>query len=439
MDSPLGTRTIFRTWWPLAASWLLMSIELPLVSAFVARMSNPEIQLAAFGGVVFPVALVIEGPVIMMLAAATALAERPGNLKKLWIFAHQLGFVLTLFHALVAFTPLHDLIAVTLIGVPPDLVEPSRLGIQLMLPWSWLIADRRFHQGVLIRHERSVAVGIGTAVRLVATLSVLLVGYHLRWGSGVALACSTLSFAVFAEAVYARWAVRDIGWRAAAAESNEPVISGRELIRFYLPLALSPLVALVALPIGSAGISRMPESLRCLAVWPALNGLSFASRSVAVAYNEVVVTLANRRGAEQGLLRFSVIGGFILSGLLLLLCVTPLSSWWFGLVMGLEKDLVAIGVQALWYAVPLPALTFVRSVYQGRLVAGRETRGVTEAVIVQVASVSAILLGGVVLQGPLGADVAMLGFTLGTVLQVFWLWWRVKTDLDQPALITTRA
>jgi hypothetical protein len=54
MPVPLSLRRIVRTWWPLAASWLLMSAELPLVSAVVARLAHPEIQLAAYGGVVFP-------------------------------------------------------------------------------------------------------------------------------------------------------------------------------------------------------------------------------------------------------------------------------------------------------------------------------------------------------------------------------------------------
>jgi hypothetical protein len=431
MDSALRRPTIFQSWWPLAASWLLMSIELPLVSAFIARMVNPEIHLAAFGGIVFPVALVIEGPVIMMLAAATALAVRPANLRLLWVFAHQMGFALTVIHALIAFTPLHDLIALQLIGAPPELVEPARLGLQLMVPWSWLIADRRFNQGLLIRNGRSRSVGIGTAMRLVATFGMLILGFKLEWVSGVALAGGTLSFSVLCEAIYARWAARDIPWRAEAAASVEPPMSHRELYRFYLPLALSPLVGLVALPIGSAGISRMPESLVCLAVWPALNGLSFISRSVAVGYNEVVVSLSDRPGAKRPLLRFGVLWGLGLSGLLFVMCATPLARWWFGHLMGLAPELVTIGSRALWVAVPLPALTFVRSVYQGLLVAGRETRGVTEAVVIQVAGVSAVLAGGVFLQGPLGADVAMLGITIGTGLQLLWLRWRVATDLKE--------
>ena len=51
---PLDMSGIFRSWWPLALSWLLMGIELPMIAGVVARLPDQEIQLAAFGGVVFP-------------------------------------------------------------------------------------------------------------------------------------------------------------------------------------------------------------------------------------------------------------------------------------------------------------------------------------------------------------------------------------------------
>ena len=66
---------IVQIWWPLAASWLLMAVELPALSAVVARLANPEINLAAYGGIVFPVSLIIESPIIMLLSASTALSS----------------------------------------------------------------------------------------------------------------------------------------------------------------------------------------------------------------------------------------------------------------------------------------------------------------------------------------------------------------------------
>ena len=49
-------KDVWKTWYPLALSWLMMGIELPLLSAVVARLKNPEVNLGAYGGVVFPLA-----------------------------------------------------------------------------------------------------------------------------------------------------------------------------------------------------------------------------------------------------------------------------------------------------------------------------------------------------------------------------------------------
>lgn len=52
-----------------------MSMELPAINTIVAHLTNPEINLAAYGGFVFPIALTKEAPIIMLMAASTALSR----------------------------------------------------------------------------------------------------------------------------------------------------------------------------------------------------------------------------------------------------------------------------------------------------------------------------------------------------------------------------
>ncbi len=103
LDLPL--KRVLTTWWPLAASWLLMGVELPVLSAIVARLPNPEINLAAYGGVVFPLSLIIEAPIIMLLAASTALSKDWHSYRLIYRFMIITASVLTGVHLLVAFTP----------------------------------------------------------------------------------------------------------------------------------------------------------------------------------------------------------------------------------------------------------------------------------------------------------------------------------------------
>src|SRR3990172_7197941 len=151
VQTPLPLARILRTWWPLAASWMLMGAELPALSAVVARMPDPKINLAAYGGVVFPLALIIESPIIMLLAASTALSKDMASYLKLRRFMMVSGGLLTAFHALLAFTPLYYVVVEGILGVPQEIVQPARLGLMIMLPWTWSIAYRRFNQGALVR------------------------------------------------------------------------------------------------------------------------------------------------------------------------------------------------------------------------------------------------------------------------------------------------
>src|SRR5436190_21247418 len=176
-DQELSQRSILRLWWPLAASWLLMAIELPLFTACVARMSEPKVNLAAYGSLVFPIALVIEAPLMMLLAGATALASDRETWGRVWRFMHKASACLTLLHALIAFTPLFDWVANVLFGAPPEVIEPARLGLRIMTPWTWSIAYRRTHQGVLIRYGRSRPIMVGTCLRLAANASLYPAGY----------------------------------------------------------------------------------------------------------------------------------------------------------------------------------------------------------------------------------------------------------------------
>lgn len=421
---------VLALWWPLAASWALMGVELPLFTAVVARMPEPETNLAAYGSLVFPIALVIEGPIIMLLAASTALCKDWPAYRKVHRFMTSAGLALTLVHVLAAFTPLYYVIARHLIGVPEEVVEPGRIGLMIMTPWTWAIAHRRFHQGVLIRFERSRSVSAGTLVRLAANALVLATGYVVGDMSGIVLGTLGIATGVVAEAAYVRWRVEPV-----LREHLRPIRVEQEpltraaFLRFYTPLALTPLLTLLNQPLGASAMSRMPESLASLAAWPAVHGLVFLLRSAGFAYNEVVVALLDRPGAVRALRRFAVILGGCTVGLLVCLAATPLGAFWFGTVLRLTPDLAALSHTAICLAVLMPGYQAFQSWYQGALVHGRFSRPVTEAVVIYLIVSGICLTTGVALQAWTAIFWTILSFTTAGVVQTLWLRLRCRAVL----------
>ena len=431
VQQPMPLTRIIKTWWPLAASWLLMALELPAISAVVARLANPEVNLAAWGGVVFPISLLIEAPIIMLLAASTALSKDWPSYIKIRRFMMVSGGLLTALHIAIAFTPLFDVVVLRVIGAPEEILEPARIGLRLMTPWTWSIAYRRFNQGVLIRHGRSNAVGAGTIIRLSADVTVLGLGLLIGRFPGTMVAGMAVAMGVISEALFAGIRVRPVlRERLRDAERIEPELDWRGFFLFYIPLAMTSLITLLINPLGSAALSRMPRALESLAVWPVVSGLVFILRSMGVAYNEVVVALLDEDGAARPLRRFAWGLAVVSTTLLVLLAASPLADFWFLTFSGLKPELALLARQAVWYALPLPAMNVAQSWFQGVLLHTKRTRPITEAVVLFILVSGMFLLAGVVWQGLPGLYIGWLAFSVGGIAQSIWLSLRSRRSLS---------
>jgi hypothetical protein len=425
-------RRILRTWWPLAASWLLMSAESPALTAIVARLANPEINLAAYGGVVFPMSMIVEAPIIMLLAASTALCKDLASFRLVRRFMLIAGGSLTLLHILIAFTPLYYVVVEGILGVPPEIVEPARVGLMIMTPWTWSIAFRRFNQGVLIRFGRSQTVGVGTVIRLSANGLVLLTGYWIGSLPGIVIASAAVAMGVICEALYAGWVVRPVvAGPLRQAERVEPALTWRAFFAFYIPLAMTSLLTLLANPIGSAALSRMPEPLISLAVWPVVTGIVFMFRSLGIAFNEVVVALLDEPRSSNNLRRFANWLIIASSAAISLVAFTPLARLYFEKIAALPPDLVKLAQAGLLFALPLPALSVMQSWYQGAILWGRRTRSITEAVGIYLLTSLVTLTAGVIWGQVTGLYIGLASLTLSTITQTIWLWRRGRPVIQR--------
>ena len=439
--SRLPLRKIFATWWPLAASWLFMGAELPMISAVMARLADPKIHLAAYGGIVFPLALIIEAPIIMLLAASTALSKDTASYKKIYRFMMWAGGLLTAMHFLIAYTPLYYLVVVRLMGVPEEIVEPARLGLMIMIPWTWTIAYRRYHQGVLIRFGYARAVGVGTAIRLVSNASMLIFLLMLDrlldslTIPGIVVGTSGIAAGVIAEAIYAGLRVRPVlRGELQQAPGVEPALTWQTFYAFYVPLVLTSLINMIAQPAGPAAISRMPFALESLAALPVVSGLTFMFRSLGFAYNEVVVALLEQRGSTASLRKFAtILAGATTTGIVLV-AATPLSKFWFVQVSGLDPELATLARGGLWAAALWPGLSVLQNWFQGVLVNERKTYHVTVSVVILVIFTVGTLIVGTTVGKFTGLYVGMIAFVSGQAAQVVWLWWA-----SRPVLAKTSA
>ncbi|MBI3361224.1 MAG: hypothetical protein HY023_08955 [Chloroflexi bacterium] len=279
-------------WLPLAASWLLMTLEGPFVNGTMARLSDPALMIAAFG-ITLSLSITIESPVIMLLATATALARDRQSYLKIRRFTIDLMVLTTALTALIGWTPLYDIVVRQAMGIPTAIADAALPGLRIMLLWSAAIAWRRFKQGVMIRHNATRLVGYGTIVRLVGSAgTAAALGL---WGKlpGVWLGACALMVGVIAEAVFAHFAAAPVVARvtSSAVRMGEVELTYNALVRYHAPLAATTLLLLLGQPIVGAALARTAQPELALAAWPVTYGLVLIFRSPGAALPEAVIAL----------------------------------------------------------------------------------------------------------------------------------------------------
>ncbi len=424
--SSLNGKKIFIVWLPLAAMWLIMGIEQPLIAAFIARMEEAKINLAAFG-VTFSLALIIESPIIQMLAASTALSGRPANYRKLLSFMHILALLLTAVHLLVSIPSVYGFVIEKIIGAPPELTESSRKAFFWMFPWAAAVGYRRLWQGVLIRYKHTKVIPITMVLRICASFIVLVIGLITGFTEGAVCGALALTAGVCVGAIFAYLYARPVIKRRIYGkeqnnDSEEEEISYHSLVRFYLPLVATSAIMLALRPIQTLGIARAPAALDSLAVWPVILGFLFIFNSVALSLQEVIIALCKNEADARITKKFVIrISGFMLL-LYLAIAVSPLRTLWFRSVAGLSPDLISYVTAPVLIIALSPSLVSILSYYRGIRVWKKQTIRITYGVIINFLCLVIILFAGAAFLPVPGVVTAAVSVVAAFAAETWYQW-----------------
>jgi len=412
----LTYKKIFIFWVPLAATWLMMAAERPILAAVIARLANPVFNLVAFQ-VAYSYGIFIEAPVIMLMSASTALVKNRDSYIKLRNFSFTLIAICTFVMVIFVTPPVFYFIAQRLNKLPEDAARLAHQAFLFLIPWPGAIGYRRFYQGILIRNNLTRRVAYGTVIRFATMAGVALGCYRFFPLNGAKVATLSLSLSVLAEAVACRIMahnpVKQVLSRELNAETEKPVSYGY-ITKFYYPLALTSLIGLAVDPALtlSMGRSRMP--IESLAVWPVIGALVFVFRSVGLAFQEVEIALLGENNEHFKKLRnFALLLGIGAVCGLSLITFTPLSHIWFHKISGLSLELTQFARLPAQIMSVLAGLTVLISFQRALLVKNRNTLPITIATSIEVTVIVVVLLVTVVGFNLIGAVAAATAMVIG--------------------------
>ena len=413
-SAQLTYKKIFYFWLPLAATWIMMSVEGPFLAALIARSSEPTFNLAAYG-VAYSLALIIEAPIIMIMSASIALVKNSQSFYKLRNYTYAANGLITLVMLIVITPPVFYFITEDLIGLPVEVSTLTHIATIILIPWPGAIGYRRFYQGILINNNLTRRVAYGTVIRLLSMSFCATVLYISDFVEGVVVGAASLSFAVIMEAVAVRFMVRTTVKKIKSDESSSgQILTYKEINKFYYPLALTSFIGLGVQPLVTFFVGQSRMAIESLAVLPVVTSFVFVFRALGLSYQEVIIALIGERKEKfNPLLNFAIVLAVILVSVLALFAFTPLADFWFITVSGLSEPLAEFAHLPLMIMFFFPALTVLISVQRGVLVAAKNTKPITAGTVTEFVTIVILLLILISNMNLVGAVAAVIAIIAG--------------------------
>jgi len=192
---------------------------------------------------------------------------------------------------------------------------------------------------------------------------------------------------------------------------TQRTISPGQFTRFYLPLVATSYLLTATNPLLAAALARSSDPATALAGY----GVAFALIGVIYAPLLVVQQIAAQRLLKVGDLapvrRFTLVMGILLSGVAALVAFTPVGVFILERLVGVHDVILDEALSAMTALWPVPILTGVRALHQGRLVAGHRTNPIAAATGVRTAILGTVAFA--LTQTPAGAWLGGVAFTAG--------------------------
>lgn len=433
----LTQRKIFWFWIPLAFSFLLMIFEGPWIQGVISRQQDAELQLAAFGLVV-GMAVLIETPVINFLAVGSALARDKQSHEVLSRYVLITNILLTILSVLMAFTPLLDFYLGVILDIPPELIEETRPAMVILIFWTWFIGYRRYHQGILIRHDRTRTITIGTFIRIISSASVALVLGLFSPLSGAVIGAWSLMAAVTVEMIYVHIISRpDVEKLNSQSEPSSKPLTMQAVFHFHMPLAITAIMSWFVLPMTQRALAQADDAVLVLAAYPVIFSIMMIMRSGGFSWQEAVIALDKGEAERKALQKFTFVMGISSSIALLVFAMSPLITIYTKTILGVPENLIPLIILGSLYAVFIPLFTTLQSYFRALLMNEDHTSPIYQAMIIGFFITIFSLFGGIWLEIP-AIPVAITSLTIGVAVELLYLWWALsQTRSYKPALAQT--
>jgi progressive ankylosis protein len=391
--SPLTVRVAVLFFLPLIVSTELHQLSHSLVHAFLARLGDATITLAAFS-IAFAFNTTFSGLISVEVQAAMAYVTDRRSFWRIARFYFAIALVPFLAIEAVALTPLGDWLFGMMMGASPEATRLAKLAAGVMGLWIFPNQVRNIATALCMMHRRTLPISYATIIRLVAQALMLLVLPF--WMEGAVAGAASLVGCMTVEALYMYWVSRRYYEELPAAGGEQP--SYRQLWSFSWPLMVTQITENGVPFVINFFLGRLANPDLALAAFGVVHALSSLVASPLRNMVQTGQALVHSRHDMRVMLRFAHRVTLVYAALVGILFFTPMRDVILGGIMGLPATLADYAAPGARMVLLVVVVWGYASLFRGLLSAMRRTGAIAGSAVIRLVVVTAV--GSITLIAP---------------------------------------
>jgi progressive ankylosis protein len=319
---------------PLIISTELHQLSHALVHAFLARMGDATITIAAFS-IAFAFNTTFSGIISVEVQAAMAYVTDKRSFWRVARFYFLIALVPFFFIETVALPALGDWLFGVMMGASPEATRLAKLAAAVMGLWILPNQARNLATALCMMNRKTLPISYATIIRLVSQALMLLVLPF--WMEGAVAGAASLVGCMTVEAIYMCWVSRSF-YAALPARGGERA-SYRHMWKFSWPLMITQVTENGVTLVINFFLGRLANPDLALAAFGVVNALKSLVASPLRNMAQAAQALVHSRPDMHVMLRFAHRVTLAYIVIVAVLFYTPMREVILGGIMGLPAPL----------------------------------------------------------------------------------------------------
>lgn len=416
---------------PLAVSSALITASHSLYNAGIARLSQPEMYLAAFA-VAKSLYQMIQFPTITSRQCIAGLSmDSHSFLTTRRFFTIIIGLVVLIL-GVIAFTPISTYIFTTIMGNSPLVTRQATISLRcfFVLPMIFVIRDS--YGAVAIRLRQTYILSIGTISRVALAIIIILIitRINVAWDYLIPGVFFLLTGMIETATVFIGTKLGLKGYlkrldQLPSTSKSQKKLTYIGVSTFALPVLMMAFIQSLTGTFINSGLARTMSPEQAIAAfavaWTLVLSIDTSSRM----FHQVILSFMKDDYSNRAKIRnFGIYVAIVLATLLAVMGFTPLGFWLMNSAIGTSEQLSQMGVTVIRICVALPVMGVFRQYYWGVAMKEHKTFWLTIGSAIQAVTMIFIMIL-LTMVGTFSSNPAVIGAIAiigGTVFECIYLW-----------------